>query len=585
MNNRLTPIKAAIYLRVSTDDQIEKYGIPLQQAAIEGIFKSKGQLENGLPAMVLAGEQYVYKDEGVSGTTPLDERPAFLQMKEDIENAPGGEKPFDIVAVYRIDRFARRLRILLDVIDYFEKHEIQFISANESIDTSTPFGKAMLGIIGVIAELEIETTKARTQAGKAQARDRGVYMGASAPFGYMKNKDKQLVIFEEEAEVVREIFDLFVVQKKNAQQIADYLKSRKVLTPLPSAIHYGKRKPGITKVNEPYFWRDTTVRDILKDEIYIGLYYFNKNEGNKRLEKSKWILSPFRHNPIIDRSVYSLAQRRIEEEISLRNSQKSADNHLYLLSGLLKCHACYDAYSGREPLNWSGTSKKKDGKRMYYYQCGGKNGKKHSNICPAIPFPADEIEKFVSDFIKDLLNDPESVYRHVNSLESTKANKKHLERLQKHVIDELNGIPERKEAIKYQHQQGYIKTPAFDDMMAKVKKREFELNKELSGIEYQIAEGKISEIYSQTLEIFADKYKTFLDGTMKDTKELSDLIHLIVDRIHIYSRKATGNDVIAGRKKEIQMIPNRIRIDLRLPQDMMIRLASEGKFEVKNAEL
>jgi site-specific DNA recombinase len=48
----------------------------------------------------------------------------------------------------------------LDVIDYFEKHEIQFISANESIVTSTPFGKAMLGIIGVIAELEIETTKA-----------------------------------------------------------------------------------------------------------------------------------------------------------------------------------------------------------------------------------------------------------------------------------------------------------------------------------------------------------------------------------------------------------------------------------------
>lgn len=169
----------------------------------------------------------------------------------------------------------------LDVIDYFEKHEIQFISANESIVTSTPFGKAMLGIIGVIAELEIETTKDRTQAGKAQARDRGVYMCTIGPFGYMKNKDKQLVILEEEAKAVREIFDLFVVQKKNAQQIADYLKAMNILTPLPSSIHYGKKKPGITKINEPYFWRDTTVRDILKDEIYIGLYYYKKNEGNK----------------------------------------------------------------------------------------------------------------------------------------------------------------------------------------------------------------------------------------------------------------------------------------------------------------
>lgn len=259
----------------------------------------------------------------------------------------------------------------------------------------------------------------------------------------MKNKDKQLVILEEEAKAVREIFDLFVVQKKNAQQIADYLKAMNILPPLPSSIHYGKRKPGITKINEPYFWRNTTVRDILKDEIYIWLYYYNKNEGNKRVERSKWVLSPFRHNPIIDRSVYSLAQRRIEEEISLRNSQKSLDNQLYLLSGLVKYHTFYDAYSGREPLNWFGTSKKKDGKRMYYYSCGGKNGKKHSTICPAIPFPAEEIERSVSEFIKDLLNDPESVCMHVDLLESTKANKKHLERLQKHVIDELNGIPER----------------------------------------------------------------------------------------------------------------------------------------------
>jgi hypothetical protein len=72
---------------------------------------------------------------------------------------------------------------------------------------------------------------------------------------------------------------------------------------------------------------------------------------------------------------------------------------------------------------------------------------------------------------------------------------------------------------------------------------------------------------------------------MKDTKELSDLIHLMVERIHIYSRKATEKDVVDGRKKEVQMISNRIRMDLSLPQDMMIRLASEGKFEVKNREL
>ena len=587
MNNQNRQIRAAMYLRVSTEDQTEKYGLDLQQAAIEGIFTSKGQLENGEQAMVLAGEQYIYKDEGISGTTTLDERPAFLRMKEDIENAPGGVRPFDIVAVYRIDRFARRLRILLDVIDYFERYDIQFISANESIDTSTPFGKAMLGIIGVIAELEIETTKARTQAGRKQARNKGVYMGAHAPYGYKKNATKQLVIFKEEADVVTEIFDLFIIEKKNTQQIADYLASKKILTPLPSAIFHGKRAKGNNKVNEPTFWRDGTVLDIIKDEIYIGLYYFGKSKDNKRIEKSKWELSPYRHEPIIERVTFELAQRRIREEVALRNSVKTADNHLYLLSGLLKCHACYDAYSNREPINWGGTSKvkKTNGNRTYYYQCGGKNSKKYSTVCKAIPFPAEEIELFVTNFIKDLLSDPKSVYNHVSSLESTKASKKNLERQMTHLIRELNGIPERREALKHQHEEGYIKTAEFDERMEKTKTRETELNRDLSIIEYQISEGKLSDIYTRTLKVFSKRYKAFLEGKMQDRQEIFELVHILVDRINVYTRNTTKKDKIAGRKKDDQKIPYQIRIDLRLPQDMMQRFAQQGKFEVKNAEL
>ncbi len=121
--------------------------------------------------------------------------------------------------------------------------------------------------------------------------------------------------------------------------------------------------------------------------------------------------------------------------------------------------------------------------------------------------------------------------------------------------------------------------------MAKTEKREVELNKDLSGIEYKIGEGKITDIYTKTLKIFSKKYKSFLTGTMTDRQELSGLIHLIIDRIQVYSRKATKNDVIAGRKKGNQMIPHKIRIDLRLPQDMLVRLAQEKRFEVKKRNL
>ena len=71
-------------------------------------------------------------------------------------------RPFDAVIVYRIDRFARNLRVLLSVIDELSAYGVDFISANESIDTSTPFGKAMLGIIGVFAELERNSIQERT---------------------------------------------------------------------------------------------------------------------------------------------------------------------------------------------------------------------------------------------------------------------------------------------------------------------------------------------------------------------------------------------------------------------------------------
>jgi|GEM_PF-7067867 len=151
-------LRVAVYLRVSTEEQADKYGLDAQRASIEGMIKSKGKLKDGRDRMVLAGKNYEYVDDGISGTTKMEARPEFARLKEDIMNSPDN-RPFDMVAVYRIDRFARKLRILMDILNFFEEKDIEFISATESIDTSTPFGRAMLGIMGVIAELELETIK------------------------------------------------------------------------------------------------------------------------------------------------------------------------------------------------------------------------------------------------------------------------------------------------------------------------------------------------------------------------------------------------------------------------------------------
>src|SRR5688500_16106559 len=224
-----TQLKVALYLRVSTEDQAEKFGLGAQRTAIEGILKSRGRLKDGSEAVVFAGKNYEYIDDGVSGTKELDQRPAFARLKEDIINAPYGQKPFDVVAVFKIDRFARKLRILMDVLNFFEEYDIEFISATESIDTSTPFGRAMLGIMGVIAELELETIRERTQRGREQAIQEGVFMGAHPPYGYNKDSTGHLIVFEEEAKIVQKIYALFTIEKLSPQKIADILTKDEVL--------------------------------------------------------------------------------------------------------------------------------------------------------------------------------------------------------------------------------------------------------------------------------------------------------------------------------------------------------------------
>lgn len=235
-----TPKKVAIYLRVSTEDQKDKYGLELQEQVIRNLVLSK-KAPNGQDLFIL-DDRYIFKDD-ISGTTPWNERPELSRLFEEL--APYSKddpaKPFDVVAVYKIDRFARRLKVLLNIIDELDEKGILFLSANESIDTSTPFGKAILGIIGVIAELEIETTKQRTQDGRQEAIKQGVWMGGSPPFGYIKNPDKKLDVLEPEAKIVKQIFDMFANQNYTPQQIADYLTTNQVFSPEVSSVHFKKK--------------------------------------------------------------------------------------------------------------------------------------------------------------------------------------------------------------------------------------------------------------------------------------------------------------------------------------------------------
>lgn len=588
--------RLAYYIRVSTDDQADKFGIPAQREAVEAILRTKGKLQNGQPAMMFAGENYVYIDDGISGTSKLDERPGFAKLKEDYLNAPDGHKPFDTVAVFKIDRFARKLRILMDVLDFFEENKIEFISATESIDTSTAFGRAMLGIMGVIAELERENILDRTRRGREQANQLGVYMGANARYGYQKDKEGHLIMFEEEAKTVRKIFDWFTVGGLTPQKIADFLIEQEVLSPDASAVHFGKRKGETRKTNSLHFWRMEMVRSILSDDIYTGTLYHSKSKKGKPLPKSEWQISPRRHDPIIPRPLFEFAQKRLLDISNRKTITKSKDNgHLYLLSGLLKCDNCRKLGATKDSeMSWTGGKDmidKPTGRYSYHYQCNRKNRKKYTTVCPVVPIPAEGLDNYVIEFVRKLVSDPKATFEYQRGLDSSRLNTNRLMKQRKTYQGLLDSLPQRKTNILKQHELGAFDSLALQEKLDELKVTESKCLKEIDKIDFEMSKETLSRGYEASLELYAQKYGKILDRIFIEAnhdenakKELYDLIHMLIDRIIIYARPRSQRDSIAGRKKEDQLIPDKIDIQLNLPQNLLQELITQ-KFGARNNNL
>lgn len=184
--------KACVYTRVSTDAQGEdgKVSLPEQERMAKACIESKGW-------------EYIctYEDNGFSGRTM--KRPALTQMISDIKAGK-----VDAIVIYKLDRLSRKQRDTLDIIeDVILKNDVVLVSLNEALDTSSPWGRAMIGILSSFNQLESENIAMRTAMGRYATAREGGYAGGKPPLGY-KAVDGNLVIVPEEAEIVRLVFSL-----------------------------------------------------------------------------------------------------------------------------------------------------------------------------------------------------------------------------------------------------------------------------------------------------------------------------------------------------------------------------------------
>ena len=182
------PERVALYLRVSSEEQRERETIVLQREFLEQ-YRSLMELEVA----------EIYKDDGVSGTIPLHERPSGRQLLAD---ARGGK--FEVVLVYRLDRLGRSLLVIVDAHDRLEEAGVAMRSGTEPIDTSNPSGRFIFQMLASFAEFERASIRERTQAGLHRALRNGKQLGM-IPFGYDIAPDDSFVIVEDEARIVAEI--------------------------------------------------------------------------------------------------------------------------------------------------------------------------------------------------------------------------------------------------------------------------------------------------------------------------------------------------------------------------------------------
>jgi site-specific DNA recombinase len=328
-------MRIATYTRISTDEAHQPYSLEAQDERLGSYAKSQEDW------------QIVRRfSDQVSGATL--ERPGLERML-----AEAKAHRFELLLVYRVDRLARSVRGLAQILDTLEKADVLFRSATEPFDTSTSAGRMMVQMLGVFAEFERASIVERVIAGLERKAARGEWNGGRLPFGYcLDSQRRHLEPDPQEAPIVAEIFERYAQRNVGSATLAGWLTER------------GYR----TKQGRPF--NVPAVLTILRNRAYLGEIRFRGHSH------------PAPHEPLVEEALFDRAQAILaerSEDCSKRRSNRSD----YLLTGLVRCARCGKRYVGAAAHGRNG--------RYPYYVCFSRQRYGRA-ACDADRLPATKLE-------------------------------------------------------------------------------------------------------------------------------------------------------------------------------------------------
>ena len=510
-------LRAALYLRVSTDEQAKEghYGLEVQEERGRSFCESQEYLLE---------ETHIYQDD-ISGGLPVEKRP---KLKELFESAQ--RKEFDVVVVYKTDRLARNLRILVNAIHDLEKIGIAFRSVTEPFDTSTSFGRANLNLFGTFAEFEKEMIRERTMNGKLKAAKAGKWVTGIPPYGYkVDKKTRKLVLIPEQAKVVQTIFKWLVDEKLPLREIERRMNQMKIPPPYSTKI----------KVRKTYgYWYRRTIGRIATNQVYTGHFVYRKYlrpfnnltslvDDKKHRPKDEWV--ELETPPVISPEMFELAKMQLlkNRDLAKRNQKRE-----YMYAKLIWCGKCsYKLFSGFQPprKNWEGSGGR------YYHGCYRKpDAVGTTQRCDWCPQYGETRLEPIWETLKDILKNPKNVYkpleRYIYKEQDPATIHSRLEEIDKGLVV----IHEKQKRVAELYIDNQIDKKQHESYSSEYKLEEQKLGDESTKLRQTLLTKKEKSDREVAIRNAYEQIKDKLDTVSYEEK--TQIIRFFIERVSLYAR-------------------------------------------------